>query len=165
MSESNAGSDDDLVFLRRALAAARRASAAGNGPFGAVIVRDGQVLAEAGNTVGNGPDVTAHAEINALRQAGEAAGAIHLTGAVIYTSTEPCPMCFAAVHWADIKRIVFSTYIADAAAAGFRELPLSNEFLSKAAGLKDLEIRGGLLLEEGRTVFAEHLNRPVPLRY
>jgi tRNA(Arg) A34 adenosine deaminase TadA len=165
MKKAAALVEADFAFLRRALAQARLAAEKGNGPFGAVIVRDGIVLAETGNRVSSGPDITAHAEIVALRKACAKVSALHLTGATMYASTEPCPMCFAAIHWADIRRIVFSAGIADAKKAGFRELPLSNVFLAQSAGLKNLTIHGLILRNEGRAVFDDFLKRAEPLRY
>lgn len=110
----------DEVFLARAVELARSGSEQGNGgPFGALIVRDGIVLAEAWNRVVIDNDPTAHAEINAIRAASQKTGQFHLTGCTLYTSSEPCPMCLAAAYWAKIERIVFANSRAEAAAIGF----------------------------------------------
>jgi tRNA(Arg) A34 adenosine deaminase TadA len=125
--------DDDL-FLARAVELARTGSARGDGgPFGAVIVREGKILAEAWNRVVVGHDPTAHAEIAAIRAACAAIGSFHLPGAVLYASSEPCPMCLAAAYWARIARIVFANSRAEAAAIGFCDDDLYDE-LARACG-------------------------------
>jgi guanine deaminase len=94
------------------------------GPFGACMVKDGMVVAVARNTVFRG-DATAHAEINAIRKACRKLGTHDLSGCIIYSTTEPCPMCFSAIHWARIGAIVYGTTIADAKRSGFHELEIS----------------------------------------
>ncbi len=110
----------DPRFMQQAidLATANVASSCG-GPFGAVIVRDGTVVATGVNRVTAINDPTAHAEITAIRNACSALGAFQLTGCVIYTSCEPCPMCLAAIYWARLDAIYFGNSAADAARAGF----------------------------------------------
>jgi len=101
------------------------------GPFGAVIVRDDQLVAEGWNQVTSTCDPTAHAEVVAIRHACKALGGFSLAGCVLYTSCEPCPMCLAAAYWARVDRVVFGAGRADAAAIGFDDafiydqLPLS----------------------------------------
>ena len=108
-------SNDD--FMRRAIALAAEAIAArGGGPFGAVIVRDGRIIAEGANRVTSANDPTAHAEIVAIRAACQALGAFSLAGAEIFSSCEPCPMCLAAIYWARLDRLWFANTRADAAA-------------------------------------------------
>jgi tRNA(Arg) A34 adenosine deaminase TadA len=110
---------DDL-FLARAIELARQGSRIGDGgPFGAVIVHDGQIVAEDWNRVVTATDPTAHAEINAIRHACTALGRFHLSGCTLYASSEPCPMCLSAAYWARIDRIVFANSRAEAAAIGF----------------------------------------------
>ena len=89
------------------------------GPFGAVIVKDGQVIAESSNRVIQQNDPTAHAEISAIRLACRRSGNYNLQGCVIYTSCEPCPMCLGAIYWARIDTIYYGNTKADAAAIGF----------------------------------------------
>ncbi|MGI4755484.1 MAG: nucleoside deaminase [Janthinobacterium lividum] len=89
------------------------------GPFGAVIVRNGEVIAATANTVTSTNDPTAHAEVNAIRAACAKLGTFQLDGCDIYTSCEPCPMCLAALYWARCAHIFYGNTAADAAAAGF----------------------------------------------
>ncbi len=96
-------SDDTM---KRAIEKTRQGIARGQAPFGAVIVHDGKVLAEAHNTVWRENDPTAHAEINAIRQAATRLGRIDLSGGTMFTTVEPCPMCLAAAHWSKISRVV-----------------------------------------------------------
>lgn len=103
---SYAARPEDEQHLRDAIALAHAARAEGNHPFGAVLVVDGNVVAQARNSVVTGHDATAHAEMNALRVA--AAGSTQLSGATIYASTEPCVMCSGAIYWAGIERVVYA---------------------------------------------------------
>ncbi|MFI5161572.1 MAG: nucleoside deaminase [Sphingobacteriales bacterium] len=89
------------------------------GPFGAVIARDGEIIAKSSNQVIRQNDPTAHAEIAAIRLACQALGAYSLRGCVIYTSCEPCPMCLGAIYWARIDTIYYANTKADAAVMGF----------------------------------------------
>ena len=89
------------------------------GPFGAVIVKEGKIIAEGANSVTTTNDPTAHAEIIAIREACKKLGAFELTGCEIYTSCEPCPMCLGAIYWARPARVFFGGTAADAADAGF----------------------------------------------
>jgi guanine deaminase len=112
--------NEDLRHLARAVALSREHMNDGaGGPFGAVIVRDGQVLAEGWNQVTSTNDPTAHAEVTAVRLACAAIGDFSLEGATLYTSCEPCPMCLASAYWARVSRIVYANTRADAAAIGF----------------------------------------------
>jgi len=111
-------SEDDRLHLLRAVALAREHMEAGEGgPFGAVIVRHGQVLAEGWNQVTSSNDPTAHAEVVAIRRACLAVDTFALEGAVLYASCEPCPMCLAAAYWARLSRIVYASTRDEAAAA------------------------------------------------
>lgn len=140
-------------FLRRALARAVKNVETGNGgPFGAVIVRDGEVLAEAGNSVFSTNDPTAHAEVNAIRAACERLGAFHLEGCTLYTSSEPCPMCLAACYWAHLDRIFYAANAEDAARAGFDDAFLYRE-LALPAGERALAAEE-MLREEAQAGFA-----------
>lgn len=117
------------AWMKRALDLAQGSIAKGGGPFGAVIVRDGRIVAEGTNAVTSTPDPTAHAEMVAIRAAALTLGSFDLAGCAIYTSCEPCPMCLGAIYWARLDRIWFAATRDDAAAAGFddeflyREIP------------------------------------------
>ena len=89
------------------------------GPFGAVIVKDGKLIAKSANTVTTTNDPTAHAEVSAIRKACKKLNTFDLTGCVIYTSCEPCPMCLAAIYWARISSIYYANTKGDAADIGF----------------------------------------------
>jgi len=118
-------SDLDAHWLGRAIALAEQSVAAGGGPFGAVVVRAGECVAEARNSVVQSCDASAHAEINALRAAGSILGRPHLHDCVLYASCEPCPMCLAACLWAHVPRIVFAAGHDEASRAGFDDTPIA----------------------------------------
>lgn len=122
-------------FMRLAIDQARRnlGPEGAGGPFGACLVRGEEVLAAARNTVLEG-DPTCHAEINAIRAAAARLGTHDLSGTVIYSTTEPCPMCFSAIHWARIDLVFFGTAIDDVAARGFNEMTISNRLLARLSG-------------------------------
>ena len=143
----------DEEYMRKAVDATLEGIKDGQTPFGACIVRDGEVVCCTHNTVWGSCDSTAHAEVNAIRCACEKLGTIDLGDCVIYTTTEPCPMCFSACHWAKIKRIVYGASIGDAKDAGFRELSISNEKMREDGGLS-IEVLGGVLEDECRELFS-----------
>src|SRR5258706_12830801 len=89
------------------------------GPFAAVVVKEGRVIAAGANCVTSTNDPTAHAEVTAIREACRVLGTFQLTGCEIYTSCEPCPMCLGAIYWARPNRVYFGATAGDAAAAGF----------------------------------------------
>ncbi len=108
-------------YLQQCIDRAVESVATGGGPFAAMIVRRDRILAMADNRVTANNDPTAHAEVNALRQAGAAAGRPHLPDCVLYASCEPCPMCLAAAMWARVSRIVFAAPHTEAVRAGFAD--------------------------------------------
>lgn len=118
---------DEAGFMRRAIALSCQGVAEGGGPFGAVVVKDGRIVGEGRNAVVPTRDPTAHAEVVAIRAACAALGTHDLSGAVIYTSCEPCPMCLGAVWWARITEIVYGNDRADAAAIGFDDAAIYDE--------------------------------------
>ncbi len=129
-------------FMLAAIAQAEQAlPRAEGGPFGACIVRGDVVVACANNTVLRDNDATCHAEVNAIHSASRALGSFDLSGCTIYSTTEPCPMCFSAIHWARIERIVYGTCIADVQRLGFNELAISNEQLRTLGGSQILITR------------------------
>jgi len=108
------------AFMQEAIRQATENVRAGRGgPFGAVVVKDGRIIATGANTVTPTNDPTAHAEINAIREACRALGTFQLTGCQIYTSCEPCPMCLGAIYWARPDRVFYGATASDAAASGF----------------------------------------------
>ena len=113
--------NEDKDFIRRAIALANESVKKGGGPFGAVIVKDGKVVAEGSNSVTLLNDPTAHAEVTAIREACHKLGTFHLEGCTVYTSCEPCPMCLGAIYWAGIKQIFYGNTRKDAADIGFAD--------------------------------------------
>jgi len=109
------------------------------GPFGAVIVKDGMVLARSANKVVPNNDPTAHAEVSAIRLACQELETFDLAGCEIYTSCEPCPMCLGAIYWARIDKIYYANTKADAAAVGFDDAFIYEE-LDKPLGKRKLPI-------------------------
>ena len=121
-------SEAEDAFMRRAIELSYRATGEGTGPpFGAVIVRDGQVITEGYNNSFATNDPTAHAEVVAIRRACEAVGSRFLKGCVIYSGSEPCPMCLGAIHWAGIARVHYANDRTTAAEAGFDDARLYRE--------------------------------------
>lgn len=119
----------NLDFLRKAISLATGNVSSGNGgPFGAVVVRDGKVIAEGVNVVTATNDPTAHGEITAIRNACRALASFSLEGCELYSSCEPCPMCLAASHWARLDAVFYGASAEDAARAGFDDEFLYAEF-------------------------------------
>jgi guanine deaminase len=138
---------DDMKFMRVAIKEGRKnILKMDGGPFGACIVKNGRVLAVARNTVLKS-DASSHAEINAIRIASRKMKSFDLSGCVIYSTTEPCPMCFSAIHWAKIGRIVYGTNISDASKIGFNELGISCGKMKKEGGSK-VKLSSGCLKNE-----------------
>jgi guanine deaminase len=113
------------------------------GPFGACIVKNNRVLATARNQVLK-KDATCHAEVSAIRKASRKSGKYDLSGSVIYSTTEPCPMCFSAIHWARIGTVVYGTNISDVKKLGFNELCISNEKMKRLGKSKIRTVKGFL---------------------
>jgi tRNA(Arg) A34 adenosine deaminase TadA len=141
-------------YLQLAISKTREGIAAGQTPFGAVIVFEQQVVAASHNLVWATCDPTAHAEIIAIREAARILRRIDLSGCTIYTTTEPCPMCLSAIHWAKLDSVVYGATIADAASAGFCELKVSARDLVKLGGSK-LRVKVGPLRTQCRALFDE----------
>ena len=118
----------DPKFMRMAIDLATENVRSGKGgPFGAVVVRNGEVIAAAANTVTSTNDPTAHAEVNAIRAACCKIESFQLDDCDVYTSCEPCPMCFAALYWSRCRAVFFGNTKTDAAAAGFDDSFLYDE--------------------------------------
>lgn len=113
--------------MRRAVELSRASMERGGGPFGAVVVRDGEIVGEGANGVTLHCDPTAHAEVTAIRRAAENLKDFDLSGCEIYTSCEPCPMCLGAIYWARLDKIYYANDRRDAAEAGFDDSLIYDE--------------------------------------
>ncbi|MDP8253593.1 MAG: nucleoside deaminase [Candidatus Kaelpia aquatica] len=148
----------DIEFMNLALAAATKGVESGQTPFGACIVKNDKVISCCHNRVWASTDITAHAEIVAIREACENLDSIDLSGCVIYSTTEPCPMCFTAIHWAKIDKIIYGASIEDAKSFGFAELIISNREM-KYIGKSKIEIVSGCLKDDNLRLFSIWKNR------
>lgn len=120
--------DKRCEYMRAAVdLALSNASSLGGGPFGAVIERGGEIISACNNTVTPDNDPTAHAEVNAIREACRKLGTFNLSGCTLYTSCEPCPMCLSAAYWARVDRIYYAAGREDAAKAGFSDAFIYDE--------------------------------------
>jgi guanine deaminase len=135
----------DEEILREAIELAVSSASGTGGPFGAVVAIDGRIVARGTNRVTTENDPTLHAEIVAMRAACREVGSFMLGGAVLYSSCEPCPMCFGAAYWARVDRIVHAAGRLDAAAAGFDDAAIYADVCAPAAGraLKTVQLLGG----------------------
>ena len=120
--------------MRRAIALSEESVKNGGGPFGAVIARKGEIIAEAANRVTLDHDPTAHAEVSAIRLASSKLGTFNLSGCDIYTSCEPCPMCLGAIYWARLDNVYYANNREDAANIGF-----DDDFIYHEMALKPSE--------------------------
>lgn len=144
--------EKDLKFMKIAINAAKKGINKGQTPFGACIVRNGKVVSVAHNRVWKANDITAHAEIEAIRKACKKLKTIDLYGSTIYSTCEPCPMCFAACHWAKISKIVYGSGIKHAKASGFNELQIPN-IKMKQLGKSKIGLKSGILLNDNIGLF------------
>lgn len=150
-------SDTDLTLLRRTIALAAEARAGGNHPFGALLAdSNGNILAEASNTVVTGHDVTGHAELNLVRVAFRTLTADVLSSSTLYTSTEPCAMCSGAIYWLGISRVVYG--MSEEALADMTLADVENPTLALparqvlSAGQREIAVIGPLLADEAAAV-------------
>ena len=120
---------DDKFFLKHALKIAEKGIDTGHGPFGAVIVKNDRLVAEASNEVVISNDPTAHAEVLAIRRASSFLKTHDLSGCVLYTSCEPCPMCLGAIYWSGIEKVVYSSDRNDAERSGFSDRLIYDEII------------------------------------
>ena len=141
-------------LMQLAIQVAREGVATGQSPFGCAIAIGERVVACQHNTVWKTTDVTAHAEVNAIRRANLEFGSIHLPDAVVATTCEPCPMCMAALHWARVGTVYYGATIADAADAGFNELFVSADLLLREGG-SDVQLVPNCLRDECVQLFSE----------
>ena len=152
------------TFLREAIRLSIENMEANNGgPFGAVIVRDEQVIGRGWNAVAAANDPTAHAEVAAIRDACARLKTFSLAGCEIYSSCEPCPMCLSAIYWARLDRIFYAAGCDDAETAGFADgefyrelaLPIAERSIPMVQALRD----------EGRAAFDEWVKKPDRINY
>jgi len=127
-------------FLREAIRVASDNVVSGGGPFGAIVVRDGEVVARAANQVTTANDPTAHAEVEAIREACRVLGTFQLEECEIYSSSEPCPMCLGAIYWARLERIYYANDRGVAAEAGFDDAFIYDE-IARPIGRRVLPTR------------------------
>ena len=151
-------------FLRRAVVVSAEHMRAGlGGPFGAVVVREGKVVAEGFNRVTSHNDPTAHAEVVAIREACTTLKRFSLAGCELYTSCEPCPMCLGAIYWARFDRVYYANTRSDAAAIGFDDDHVYREFALPIAGRSIPFVH--LPLNEAAAVFKEWMDKPDKIPY
>ncbi len=152
------------LFMRRAIElSVENAKSGGGGPFGCVVVKDGKVVAEGSNRVTSTNDPTAHAEVVAIRAACRALGGFQLAGCEIYTSCEPCPMCMGAIYWARLARIFYACTHKDAAAFGFDDSFIYQEFQMPFA---ERQIpMNQLMREDGLRAFQAWRDNPKKIEY
>jgi guanine deaminase len=152
------------LFMRRAIdISGEKMHENHGGPFGAVIVRDGKIIAEGWNRVTSGNDPTAHAEITAIRNACAALGRFSLEGCEIYSSCEPCPMCLAAIYWSRLDRLFYANTREDAAKIGFDDDFICRE-IKKEEDRRALPAKM-LLRDEAQVVFKEWEKKPDRIPY
>lgn len=132
-------------LMRTAIRLSEQNVAAGGGPFGAVIARDGRIVATGTNRVTPDCDPTAHAEVSAIRAAAKKLGTFDLSGCEIYTSCEPCPMCLGAIYWARLDRMYYGNDKHDAARIGFDDAFIYEEISLKPA---DRKLKSAVLLSD-----------------
>ena len=149
-----ASAADDARFMRMALDEARTADF----PFGAVIVRDGNVIARGANHGRKLHDPTAHGEMVAIRKAVESPGADAMKGATLYTTGEPCPMCMGAIIWCHIGRVVYAASISQLATLMDQIMVPSAEIAARAA-FSPVSITGGVLADEAMALFRERMGK------
>lgn len=139
------------AFMREAIKLSAESVRSGGGPFGAVIVRDGEIIARGENRVTVCNDPTAHAEVSAIREAAARLGTYDLSGCELYSSCEPCPMCLGAIYWARLDKLYYAGTRADAASVGFDDAHIYEE-LPLEPSQRELPTET-LLREEAQRVF------------
>lgn len=150
MTADPRGTNADRAFMEFALADAREAAAAGEVPVGAVVVRDGEIIARTSNRTVRDQDPTAHAEVLALRVASRVAGSWRLTGCTLYVTLEPCAMCAGALVLARVERVVFGAWDAKAGMSGSVEDLLRHPRLNHRPG-----VIGGVLEDASRELLRQ----------
>ena len=150
-------------LMRKAIALSVENVAQGGGPFGAVIARDGEIVATGVNRVTANCDPTAHAEVSAIRAAAQKLGTFDLSGCEIYTSCEPCPMCLGAIYWAHLDRMYYGNSKMDAASIGFDDAFIYDELDLK---ISDRQLKSEVLLpEEAIKAFEDWTDKEDKIEY
>jgi tRNA(Arg) A34 adenosine deaminase TadA len=142
----------DEEFMRLAIQAAWQGIEKGEMPFGACLVRKGHVVSVAHNSAKANMDTTAHAEVQAIREASRRLKTLELPGSAIYSTCEPCPMCFTACVWSKVGRIVYACRIEDAEKVGIRQVPIASARMNQL-GQSGVELVGDVLREESLKLF------------
>jgi tRNA(Arg) A34 adenosine deaminase TadA len=155
---------DDADYMGKAIEKAKKGVKDGQSPFGACIVKKGRILAVEHNRVFELGDPTAHAEIVAIKAAAKKLKSIDLSGCTVYSTCEPCPMCFSACHWARISKIVYGTRIEDARKIGFHEFPIHDTTL-KDIGKSNIKITGDYMRDESMELFGMWSKRKNKKKY
>ncbi len=156
--------DRDAEFMQEALTLARQGIEQGHGgPFGAVVVHEGRIVGRGWNQVVKHNDPTAHAEMQAIREACRSLETYHLKDAVLYTTCQPCPMCLSAVYWAHISRLVYAAESGDAATIGFDDHRIEEE-LKRPQAQRSIPSRQ-ILREESLKLFAQWRNSALRTEY
>ncbi|HVX14201.1 MAG TPA: nucleoside deaminase [Pirellulales bacterium] len=156
---------DPAELMQLAIEKCRAGIARGESPFGCAIAIGDRVVAVSHNVVLSTTDITAHAEITALREACRSEQKLHFSDAIVATTCEPCPMCASALHWARVGKVYFGATIDDATAAGYNELRLPIADLVRLTN-SPMELVPGLLGEQCRALFGEwKKNSPNPKTY
>lgn len=151
-------------FMQRAIALAiDNVNSGRGGPFGALVVKDGKIIAEGTNLVTATHDPTAHAEVVAIREACRVLGDFQLTDCELYTSCEPCPMCLGAIYWARLSRLYFANTAEDAANIGFDDSFIYSELKQPFSGRRIPTIQ--LMREEALTGFRAWAAKPDKIAY
>ncbi len=154
----------DNVFMARAIQLSIENVRSGRGgPFGAVVVKDGEIIAEGANRVTSTNDPTAHAEVLAIRQACQKLGDFELKDCELYTSCEPCPMCLGAIYWARPAHVYFACAAADAANAGFDDSFIYREIAEPLSQRSIPMIQ--MMREEALAAFHEWQQHPNKIDY
>lgn len=154
---------DEQHFMREAIRLATESVENGGGPFGAVIVRAGEIVGRGVNRVTLHNDPTAHAEVQAIRDACRHLGDFRLSGCDLYVSCLPCPMCLGAIYWAHVERVYYAADASDAAAVGFDDLFIAEE-LAKPLAQRELSTHQ-LLRHEGLVPLRHWQEQPDKIAY
>ena len=164
MSMNSFDQEQAEKFMRRAIELGRKGMDAGDGgPFGALIVKNGEIIGEGWNRVISSNDPTAHGEIMAIRDACTRISCYDLTGSELYTSGQPCPMCLSATYWARLDRVFYGFGIEDAAQAGFDDQLIFEELNKQPTQRRIPEIQ--ILKTEALKVLSDYTANPYRVKY